>query len=632
MNNSSTVQATELPVLRILTCGSVDDGKSTLIGRLLYEQRLVPKDELALLDRDTRKYRTDEEIDYAFLLDGLEAEREQGITIDVAYRYFKAKGRSFIVADTPGHDQYTRNMVSGASNSDLAIILVDVLKGLGAQTYRHAHIVSLMGIKHVVLAVNKIDLVHFDPQIFEKICEEFQKLVEPLQFSHVVKIPISARFGDNISASSFRSSWFKGPSLLEYLSQVDVVDRAQIGFRMPVQLVTRSKRGKRGIAGTIASGQIEIDTEVMILPSRRITSIKEIMIGGRMIERAGSREAVTITLSDQVDVARGDVLCDLSRPSYVALQFVAHLIWLGDEPLLPGRSYLLKQGTRTVVASIAAIKYRIDVSTLAHEAAKLLKSNEIGVCDVAVSRPLVFDNYTDNVTMGGLILIDRANNMTVAAGMILHPLTRGTTVRPQALSVAKEARAHLKCQKPALVWLTGLSGAGKSTIANAADVRLHAMGVHTALLDGDNLRGGINKDLGFTESDRVENIRRASEIAKLLLDAGLVVLCSFISPFAADRRMVRELMSRDEFIEVFVDTPLATCIERDPKGLYKRAMDGEIKNFTGIGQIYEPPQNAEVIIDTTVSTIDQAADVLIAKLVERGIIESDTALRPITRQ
>ena len=624
MTNSPSFQFDDFPVLRILTCGSVDDGKSTLIGRLLYEQGLVPEDELASLDRDTRKYRANQEIDYALLLDGLEAERQQGITIDVAYRYFKAKGRSFIVADTPGHDQYTRNMISGASNSDLAILLVDLQKGLSAQTYRHAHVVSLMGIRHVVLAVNKIDLVHFGSQTFEKICEDFQRLVEPLRFSLVITIPISARFGDNVSSRSSRTPWYKGPSLLEFLSEVQIADRSLAGFRMPVQLVTRSDGGFRGIAGTIASGNMKAGEEVMILPSRRITSIKEILINGKTINEAKAREAVTITLTDQVDVARGDVVAVRSNQPHVALQFVAHIIWLGDEPLLPGRSYLLKQATRTVGASITAIKYRVDVCTLIHEAAKDLKGNEIGVCNVAVSHPLAFDNYADNATMGGFILIDRTNDMTVAAGMILHPLTRATTIRPQALSIAKEARAHLKGQNPVLLWLTGLSGAGKSAIANAAEARLHALGVHTVLLDGDNLRGGINKDLGFTETDRVENVRRAGEIAKLMLEAGLVVLCSFISPFAADRRMVRELVARDEFIEVFVDTPLATCIERDPKGLYKRAMSGEIKNFTGVGQAYEPPQNAEVILRTVETTVDESVDRLLAELIKRGIINFDS--------
>jgi bifunctional enzyme CysN/CysC len=617
------LQVDNLPVLKILTCGSVDDGKSTLIGRLLYEQGQVPEDELTALDRDTRKYRMDQGVDYALLLDGLQAEREQGITIDVAYRYFKARGRTFIVADAPGHEQYTRNMISGASNSELAILLVDARNGLSAQTFRHANIVSLMGITHIVLAINKIDLVDFEAAIFDRVCEEFQKFVGSLRFASVVAIPISALFGDNVSTRSSRTEWYTGPALLEFLAAVDIPNRARTGFRMPVQLITRSDGGVRGVAGTVASGSIETGNEVILLPSRRVTFIKEIALGGRAIDRASAREAVTLTLGDQIDVARGDVIAVRSDQPHIAVQFVAQLICLGDEPLLSGRSYLLKHGARTVGVSITSIKYRVDVRTLAHEAAKDLQANEIGICNLATSSPLVFDNYADNVTMGGLIIIDRATNMTVAAGIILHPLTRATTIRPQALSVTKEARAQLKNHRPALLWLTGLSGAGKSAIANATEARLNAMGVHTALLDGDNLRGGINKDLGFTETDRVENIRRAGEVAKLMLDAGLVVLCSFISPFAAERRMVRELVPKDEFIEVFVDTPLATCIERDPKGLYRRAMAGEIKNFTGIGQAYERPRNAEVVLTTVDTTIGAAADGLVAELFKRGIVDPD---------
>ncbi|MCG2672779.1 adenylyl-sulfate kinase [Bradyrhizobium sp. GCM10023182] len=603
-------------VLTILTCGSVDDGKSTLIGRLLYEQGQIPEDELAGLTN-----RAEEAIDYSLLLDGLEPEREQGITIDVAYRYFKAADRHFIVADTPGHEQYVRNMITGASNSDLAILLVDARNGLTSQTFRHAHIVSIMGIRHVVLAVNKIDLVNFDERVFQNISTEFRKLAELLSFSDFEMIPVSALLGDNVSTRSSRMTWYEGPTLLQLLAGSEVPEKARTGFRMPVQLIVRSDGGGRGVAGTIASGQIAIGDKIVLLPSGRVTSIKEISSAGRAVGRAEAREAVTLTLSDHVDVARGDVAASPSDQPHVGSQFVAQIVWLGDETLRPGRSYLLKQGTRTVGVSITAIKYRVDVQTMAHEAAKELRTNEIGVCNLITAAPLVFDSYAENAAMGGLIVIDRATNMTVAAGIVLHPLTRSTTIRPPTLFVTKDARAHLKGHRPALLWLTGLSGAGKSTIANATEARLNAMGVHTILLDGDCLRGGINKDLGFTETDRIENIRRAGEVSKLMLDAGLVVLCSFISPFAADRRMVRELMRRDEFIEVFVDTPLETCIERDPKGLYRRAIDGEIKNFTGISQVYERPEHAEVTIRTGELTVDGAVDRLVAELARRGIFD-----------
>lgn len=610
----------ERPILKILTCGSVDDGKSTLVGRLLFEQKSVFEDELATLDRDTRKYRADLEIDYAFLLDGLEAEREQGITIDVAYRYFQINGRPFVVADTPGHEQYTCNMVTGASNSNLAILLVDARKGLTLQTYRHAHIVSLMGIKHVVLAVNKIDLVQFDSNVFEGIRNDFEKLAGRLGFTEVRSIPLSARYGDNVSSRSERTRWYSGPSLVEFLSVVEIDDCASTGFRMAVQSVARLANDARGNAGTIASGEIKKNDEVVVLPSGRLTRIEEIFVGGNTVERAEARDAVMVTLKDQLDVARGDILSAPNDPPHVTRQFVANVIWMSEEHLLPGRSYLLKHGTRTVAVSVTAIKYRIDASTLSHEAAKYLRFNDIGCCSVVVSHPLAFDSYSENVVTGAFIFIDRATNATVAAGMILHPLRRATTVQPQAISVSKEARADIKNQKPAVLWLTGLSGAGKSTIANALELRLNAMGVHTTMLDGDNVRGGINKDLGFTEADRVENIRRAGEIAKLMLDAGLVVLCSFISPFALDRKMVRDLMPRDEFVEIYVDTPLSICIERDPKGLYNRAMKGEIPNFTGVDQVYEAPTDPEVVLKTTGATVEELADRLVAELIDRSFI------------
>lgn len=608
------------PILKVLTCGSVDDGKSTLVGRLLFEQESVFEDELAALDRDTRKCRGEAEIDYAFLLDGLAAEREQGITIDVAYRYFDVNGRSFIFADTPGHEQYTCNMVTGASNSKLAILLVDARKGLGAQTYRHAHIVSLMGIKHVVLAVNKIDLVQFDSRVFETIRNDFERLAGPLGFAEIRSIPLSARYGDNVSSRSERTAWYLGPSLVEYLSNVEIDERASTGLRLSVQLVVRTADDARGYAGTIASGEIKRDDEVVVLPAGRPARVEEIFLGGRKVERAGARDAVMVTLKDQLDVARGDVLTAPKARPHVTNQFVANMIWMSEEHLLPGRSYLLKHGARTVAASVTGIKYRIDVSTLSHEAAKYLRFNDIGCCNVVVSHPLAFDNYSENAFTGGFIFIDRATNATVAAGMILHPLTRASTVQPQTISVSREARADIKGQKPVVLWFTGLPGAGKSSLANALEVRLNAMGVHTTLLDGDNVRTGISKDLGFTETDRVENIRRAGEIAKLMLDAGLVVLCAFISPFALDRKMVRDFVSDGEFVEIYVDAPLVVCIERDPKGLYKRAMRGEIQNFTGVDQAYEAPINPEVVVKTAGTNVDELADRLLAELIDRSFI------------
>jgi bifunctional enzyme CysN/CysC len=621
MNPRSSSETGRRGLLRFLTCGSVDDGKSTLIGRLLFEQKLVLEDQMAALERDTRKYRPDEEIDYSLLVDGLEAEREQGITIDVAYRYFATSRRSFMVADTPGHEQYTRNMVTGASNAQLAVLLVDARKGLTVQTRRHAHIVSLLGIRHVVLAVNKIDLVDFDEGAFDRVRDGFGALAAPLGFASVVTVPLSARYGDNVSMPSERMPWFQGPFLLDYLETVEVEDRqGDMPFRLPVQIVSRPHANFRGYCGTIASGTISRGDEVTVLPSLRSSRVEQIMVGGDELDEASAGDAVTVTLRDEIDIARGDVFAAPRRRPQIGSQFTAHLIWMGEEHLLPGRAYLLKLATRSVGASVTEIKHRIDVETLGHSAARTLEMNEIGLCNIAVAQPIVFDRYLENRTTGAFILIDRSSNATVAAGMILHGLDRSDTVRPQLLSVSKAERIRLKGHNPALVWFTGLSGAGKSTIANALEARLIGMGVHTILLDGDNVRGRLNKDLGFTDVDRVENIRRVGEVAKLMLDGGLIVLCAFISPFSAERRLVREMVEEGEFLEVFVDASLEVCIARDPKGLYRRALAGEIRNFTGIDQIYEPPSNPELVLHSESGTASELAELLVAELKRRGII------------
>ena len=576
------------PALRFLTCGSVDDGKSTLIGRLLYEQNLIFEDHLAALTRDSRKHgAVGAEIDFALLLDGLEAEREQGITIDVAYRYFATRRRAFIVADTPGHEQYTRNMATGASNCELAVLLVDARKGLLAQTRRHAIIASLLGIRHAVLAVNKIDLVDYAQDVFERIVGEFSTFAAGLILKDLKAIPVSARFGDNVSSVSDRTPWYKGPPLLDYLELVDVEDeRARRPFRLPVQWVNRPDLDFRGFAGTIASGSVRLGDELAVLPSGQVSKVKSILGPAGNLAKADVGDAVTVTLANEIDIARGDILAPAGARPQLADQFAAHLVWMSTEPLLPGRSYLMKINHVTLGATVTELKHRIDTDSRAKLAAKTLALNEVGVCNLSVARPVPFDAYADNRTTGAFILIDRASNETVAAGMIDFALRRATNIHRQAITVSKVQRSRLMNHRPALLWFTGLSGAGKSTIANLVEAGLHARGVHTLLLDGDNVRHGLNKDLGFTEVDRVENIRRVGEVARLMTEAGLVVLCALISPFRAERRMVRELVEHGEFIEVFVDTPIEQCIARDPKGLYHRALAGEIKNFTGVDQPY----------------------------------------------
>jgi len=611
------------PALRFLTCGSVDDGKSTLIGRLLYDQNLIFDDQLAALERDSKKHGTDgDNIDFALLVDGLEAEREQGITIDVAYRYFSTARRSFIVADTPGHEQYTRNMATGASNADLAILLVDARKGLLTQTFRHATIVSMLGIKHVVLAVNKIDLVDFDQATFDAIVADFKQFAAPLGFDSIMPIPVSGRHGDNISTASARTPWFTGPSLLAHLEVIDVEDhRREQDFRMPVQWVNRPNLDFRGFSGTIASGSISRGDEIIVAASGRTSKVERIVTMDGDLDIAFAGDAVTLTLTDEVDIARGDILAVPKARLEVADQFTAKLIWMSDEPLYPGRSYLMKIGARTIPAVLTELKYRVDVNSLDQLAAKSLGLNEVGVCNIATTGALAYDPFEINATTGSFILIDRITNATASAGLIMHGLRRATNVHRQDLNVTKADRSRLKHQKPAVLWFTGLSGSGKSTIANLVESYLQARGFHTTLLDGDNVRHGLNKDLGFTEADRIENIRRVGEVAKLMTEAGLLVLCSFISPFKADRQMARSLVEDSEFIEIFVDTPLDVCIARDTKGLYAKAIAGEIKNFTGIDQAYEAPEAPEIVVAHNQEAAEIAARRIVVELSKRGFIE-----------
>jgi bifunctional enzyme CysN/CysC len=618
------------PILRLVTCGSVDDGKSTLIGRLLYEKQLIPADQLTALQRDSRKFGTvGEDIDFALLVDGLEAEREQGITIDVAYRYFSTSARSFIVADSPGHEQYTRNMVTAASNADLAIILVDARKGLLAQTFRHSIIASLLGIRYVVLAVNKIDLVDYAEHAFRTITTGYERFAEPLGFASVVAIPISARFGDNVSSWSERTVWYRGPHLLSYLERVNL-DHVPSSrpFRMMVQWVNRPNLDFRAIAGTIASGKLHRGDEIVVAEVGRTSRVERIVTADGDLDAATAGEAVALVLADEIDVARGSVLAHPTERPQVLDQFAAHLVWMGDDPLIPGRSYLMKIGTRSVPATVIELKHRLDINTLVKLAAKTLRLNDIGLCNLATMSPIAFDPYAENRETGAFILIDRSSNATVGAGLISFGLRRATNVHLQQLSVSREARARIKHQRPAVLWFTGLSGAGKSTVANLVEARLNALGVHTFMLDGDNVRHGLNKDLGFTEADRVENIRRIGEVAKLMTDAGLIVLCSFISPFLAERQLVRQMTGLDAFIEIFVDAPLDICIARDAKGLYERALAGEIKNFTGVDQAYEAPEDPELHLDAAQTPPDLLARRILDELVNRGIYDIGVTVAP----
>jgi bifunctional enzyme CysN/CysC len=611
-----------LGLLRFLTCGSVDDGKSTLIGRLLYDAGLIPDDQLATVKQDSRKYgTTGEDVDLALLVDGLQAEREQGITIDVAYRYFRTSRRAFIVADTPGHEQYTRNMATGASNSEAAVILIDARKGVLPQTRRHSYICSLLGLRHVAVAVNKIDLVDFALDRFEKIVADYDAFARRLGFASVTPVPLSARFGDNVFRRSLRLGWYEGPTLIEYLESLDVAsESATLPFRFPVQWVNRPNHDFRGYSGTVASGSIRRDDRIVVAASGQESSVARIVTADGELAEARAGEAVTLTLTDEIDVARGDCLARSDSRPEVADQFAAHVLWMAADPMLPERSYSLRIGTKYVLSRVTKLKHRVDVDTLEHIAADTLALNEIGFCNLATATPVAFDPYAENRETGAFILIDRFTNATVAAGMIAFGLRRATNIHRQNLLVDKSARLRLHGHRPAILWFTGLSGSGKSTIANIVERELHARGVHTYLLDGDNVRHGLSRDLGFTDADRVENIRRVGEVAKLFVDAGMIVICSFISPFRAERRMVRELVEEGEFLEVYVDTPLEECMRRDPKGLYARAREGKIKNFTGIDSPYETPESPEIVVRTDGGTAEQAAQGILLALRDRWLV------------
>ena len=609
-------------LLRFLTCGSVDDGKSTLIGRLLHDSKLIFDDQLSAIAADSKRHGTSgEDIDFALLVDGLEAEREQGITIDVAYRFFTTSRRSFIVADTPGHELYTRNMATGASNADVAIILIDARKGLLSQTKRHSLICSLLRIRHVVVAINKIDLVGYRRERFAKISNEYRDFASQLGFNSVVSIPISARFGDNVATRSAHMPWYRGPTLIDYLETIDV-ESETVGdpFRFPIQWVNRPNPDFRGYAGTVVSGAVKVGDPVVVARSGQTSHVKELLTYDGPLPSAHSGDAITVTLTDDVDVARGDVLVHpVSRPE-VSDQFAAHVIWMSSEPLVAGRSYLARIGPQTTPLTITAIKYKLDVDTGQHLAATALALNDIAFCNVATDTLAVFDPYHQNRRTGSFIIIDRFTNHTIAAGMISFGLRRGANVHWQPLLIGKQERAELKEQRPAIIWLTGLSGAGKSTIANLIEQRLHAIGHHTMMLDGDNVRLGLNRDLGFTEADRVENIRRVGEVARLMTDAGLIVLCSVISPYRAEREMVRKLVAEGEFVEVFVDASIEECIRRDPKGLYAKAKAGDIKNLTGIDAPYEAPETPEIHLSTTCRKPEQLAESVLDELFRRRIV------------
>ncbi|MBL9071017.1 MAG: sulfate adenylyltransferase subunit CysN [Sphingopyxis sp.] len=604
-------------LLRFITCGSVDDGKSTLIGRLLYDSKMIFEDQLAALEADSKRVGTQgQEIDFALLVDGLAAEREQGITIDVAYRFFTTEKRKFIVADTPGHEQYTRNMVTGASTADLAVILIDARKGVLTQTRRHSFLAHLLGIRHIVLAVNKMDLVGYDKAVFDRITLAYRAFANEIGITSFTAIPISGFKGDNITALSENTPWFKGPTLVEHLEVVEIgsaVDEAK-PFRMPVQWVNRPNLDFRGFSGQLAGGRIKPGDPVRVLPSGKTTTVSRIVTLDGDLDEAVAGQSVTLTFADEVDCSRGDVIAAAEAPPEVADQFEATLVWMADDAMIPGRAYWLKLATQSVSATVQAPKYEINVNTLDHLAAKTLDLNGIGVVALSTDKPIVFEPYIDNRTLGGFIMIDKLTNATVAAGMLHFSLRRAQNVHWQATDIDRDMRANLKNQRPALLWFTGLSGSGKSTIANLVEKKLHRMNRHSFLLDGDNVRHGLNRDLGFTEADRIENIRRVGEVAKLMTDAGLIIITAFISPFRVEREMVRGMLPEGEFLEIFIDTPLAEAEKRDVKGLYKKARAGQLKNFTGIDSPYEAPESPEIRIDTTAMTPDAAANLIIDRL------------------
>ncbi len=607
-------------MLRFITCGSVDDGKSTLIGRLLYDTKMIFEDQLAALEKDSKSVGTQGgEIDFALLVDGLAAEREQGITIDVAYRFFATDKRKFIVADTPGHEQYTRNMVTGASTADLAVILIDARQGVLTQTRRHSYLVNLLGIRNVVLAINKMDLVGYSQERFYEIVKEYSHFAQQIGITAFTAIPISGLRGDNIASRSDAMPWYQGPTLLTHLEDAPVnLSRLQDApLRMPVQWVNRPNLDFRGFAGQIGSGAVRPGDAIRVLPSGRSTTVKSIVTHDGDLAIAVAGQSVTLTFADEVDCSRGDVIVAADAPCEVADQFEATLVWMDEAEMLPGRPYLLKIGTQVVTATVTEPKYEVNVNTLEHLASKTMQLNAIGVVNISTDRAIPFEAYAQNPDLGGFILIDRISNATIAAGLIHFALRRSQNIHWQAVDINREAHAAQKGQKPVVVWFTGLSGSGKSTIANLVEKKLHALGRHTFLLDGDNVRHGLNRDLGFTDADRVENIRRVGEVARLMTDAGLIVLTAFISPFRSERRMVRDLMAPDEFIEVYVDTPLAVAEARDVKGLYKKARAGQLKNFTGIDSPYEPPEAPEAVVNTVECLPEQAADDIVKVILSR---------------
>ena len=605
----------DIDLLRFITCGSVDDGKSTLIGRLLFESQQIPEDQIAALKRDSRRFGTQgDSIDFALLVDGLSAEREQGITIDVAYRYFSSSRRSFIVADTPGHEQYTRNMATGASTADLAVLLVDARTGLTVQTRRHAYLVSLMGLKHVVLAINKMDLLSYDEQRYRAIESEFTRYATQLGFETLVAIPMSALRGDNVTTRSSAMPWYDGPSLIEHLNTIDIHGTPQAGSVFPVQWVSRPNADFRGYAGTLAAGELKLGDTLRVAQSEQIAKISRIVTGDGDRATVTAGDAITLCLDREIDISRGDVLSRADSPIETTDQFEATLVWLHEEPGLASRRYDLKLASQWTGASITAIKHRINVNTLAEEPARKLELNDITVCNIATTQPLAFEPYSKSRELGGFILVDRYTHATVAAGLIRHSLRRAQNVHRQSLSIDRQARKTLNGHAGKVLWFTGLSGSGKSTIANALEVELHGRGLHTYILDGDNIRQGLNRDLGFTDTDRVENIRRIAEVAKLMMDAGLIVMTSFISPFRRERDLARELIGPDNFIEIFVDTPLEVCEQRDVKGLYKKAREGKIPNMTGVNSPYEAPLAADITIRTQETTLAESVRVLRERL------------------